>query len=468
MRRWTSAAAFGVLLLPAVAAAYTPVTDARLKSPEPENWLMLRGNYQGWMYSPLSQINTNNVKHLVPVWSYATGVDSGHEAPPIVNDGVMFVAAPYDKLMALDAKTGDLLWEYQRELPEGFGALHNTKRGVALYGDKVYMTGQDAVAGRARRQDRRGRLGERAGRRLAAGLLHDHGAADRERQGHGRGVRRRVRRARLHRGVRRRERQAGVEDLHRPRSGRARARHLGGRHLADGRRLDLDDRHLRSREQYRLLGHRQRLALVRRSAARRQSLHLVDGGDRSRQRQDQGPLPVPLERLLGLGRDERADGGRLREGRSGRQRADQAVAQRLPVLARALAGRPDRLRQRDQLRQAGRVREHRRQDRPADLQRRPQAGHRQVRRVLPVAVGRQGLAVRGLQPEHRHGLHPGQRQPLRLARRQGRRSSSPASGGPASPSRTSASRSTRTPSPTARSRRGTSTPARRSGPISIR
>ena len=181
-------------------------------------------------------------------------------------------------------------------------------------------------AGRARRQDRRGRLGERAGRRLAAGLLHDHGAADRERQGHGRGVRRRVRRARLHRGVRCRERQAGVEDLHRPRSGRARSRHLGGRHLAEGRRLGLDDRHLRSREQSHLLGHRQRLALVRRSAARRQSLHLIDGGDRPRQRQDQGPLPVPLERLLGLGRDERADGGRLREGRSGRQRADQAVA----------------------------------------------------------------------------------------------------------------------------------------------
>jgi alcohol dehydrogenase (cytochrome c) len=127
------------------AVGITSVTDERLANPEPENWLMARGNYQGWMYTPLDQINTNNVKNLTPVWSYSTGVDSGHEAPPIVNDGVMFVAAPYDKLLALDAKTGDLLWEYQRELPEGFGALHNTKRGVALYGDKVYMTGQDAV-----------------------------------------------------------------------------------------------------------------------------------------------------------------------------------------------------------------------------------------------------------------------------------------------------------------------------------
>ena len=93
----------------ATSTAYRPVSDERLVNPEPENWLMLRGNYQGWMYSPLDQIKSSNVKDLVPVWSYATGVDSGHEAPPIVNDGVMFVATPYDQLLALDARTGDLL-----------------------------------------------------------------------------------------------------------------------------------------------------------------------------------------------------------------------------------------------------------------------------------------------------------------------------------------------------------------------
>ena len=54
---------------------YSPVTSARLENPEPENWLMTRGNYQGWSYSPLDQINTSNVKHLVPVWSFSTGVD---------------------------------------------------------------------------------------------------------------------------------------------------------------------------------------------------------------------------------------------------------------------------------------------------------------------------------------------------------------------------------------------------------
>jgi alcohol dehydrogenase (cytochrome c) len=126
-------------------AEYAPVTDARLANPEPENWLMTRGSYKGWSYSPLNQINTGNVKNLVPVWSVSTGVDSGHEAPPIVNNGVMFVSTPYSQVMALNAATGDLLWRYKRPLPEGFSALHNTSRGVALYGDKVFLPALDAV-----------------------------------------------------------------------------------------------------------------------------------------------------------------------------------------------------------------------------------------------------------------------------------------------------------------------------------
>src|ERR1700690_658151 len=129
----------------AYGADYTPVTDARLANPEPQNCLLTRGNYPGWSYSSLDQINTKNVKNLVPVWSVSTGVDSGHEAPPIVNNGVMFVATPYSQVMALDAATGEFLWRYKRKLPEGFAALHNTSRGVALYGDKVYLAGLDAV-----------------------------------------------------------------------------------------------------------------------------------------------------------------------------------------------------------------------------------------------------------------------------------------------------------------------------------
>ena len=150
MKRFSIATSLAALTLAcglgvAYAGEYTPVTDARLANPEPENWLMTRGNYQGWSYSALDKINVGNVKGLTPVWSIATGVDSGHESPPIVNNGVMFVSTPYSQVMAMDAASGELLWRYKRKLPEGFAALHNTSRGVALYGDKVFLPGLDAV-----------------------------------------------------------------------------------------------------------------------------------------------------------------------------------------------------------------------------------------------------------------------------------------------------------------------------------
>jgi alcohol dehydrogenase (cytochrome c) len=131
-------------LLPAMAAAqgiadYNPVTDQRLLKPEPHNWLMYRGTYDGWGYSPLDQINAANVKKLVPVWSLSTGVIEGHQAPPIVNDGIMFITTPQNQVIALDAKTGDLLWRYKRELPDDIILSHPTNRGVGLYDDKVYM-----------------------------------------------------------------------------------------------------------------------------------------------------------------------------------------------------------------------------------------------------------------------------------------------------------------------------------------
>ena len=143
-------AVFSIAFVPLLADAqrimgYRPVTDRHLSEPEPANWLMTRGNYQGWSYSPLDQINVQNVKKLAPVWAFSTGVDSGHQAPPLVNNGIMFVATPYNQVIAMEAKTGKLLWRYKREMPEGLSVLHNTSRGVALYGDKVYLATHDAV-----------------------------------------------------------------------------------------------------------------------------------------------------------------------------------------------------------------------------------------------------------------------------------------------------------------------------------
>ncbi|HMH52440.1 MAG TPA: methanol/ethanol family PQQ-dependent dehydrogenase [Candidatus Acidoferrum sp.] len=138
-----------VALSPAVLPAQSPtsysaVTEGRLLNPEPHNWLMYRGNYAGWGYSPLEQITPQNVAKLTPVWTLSTGVNEGHQAPPIVNNGVMFVTTPQAQVLALNARTGDILWRYKRELPEDLLQLHPTNRGVGLWDNKVYVGTVDA------------------------------------------------------------------------------------------------------------------------------------------------------------------------------------------------------------------------------------------------------------------------------------------------------------------------------------
>jgi alcohol dehydrogenase (cytochrome c) len=131
--------------VPAVLQKYKPVTAERLKQPEPGDWLMVRRTYDGWGYSPLDQITPDNVTRLQPAWVVSTGVTNGHEAPPIVTSGVMFVATPGNQVMALDAVTGGILWRYRRPLPDDLVQLHRTSRGVALHGDRVFFASGEAV-----------------------------------------------------------------------------------------------------------------------------------------------------------------------------------------------------------------------------------------------------------------------------------------------------------------------------------
>ena len=125
--------------------AYQPVTTDRLRNPDAGDWLMVRRTWDGWGYSPLDQITPANVARLQPAWVVSTGVTNGHEAPPIVNNGVMFVATPGNQVIALDAKTGGLLWRYKRPMPEDIVLLHGTSRGVALFGNKVFFAAAEAV-----------------------------------------------------------------------------------------------------------------------------------------------------------------------------------------------------------------------------------------------------------------------------------------------------------------------------------
>ena len=125
--------------------AMTPVTETMLRNPPAGDWLMWRRTYNDWGYSPLTQINKNNVKNLrlAWAWSLTSGVT---EIAPLVHDGVLFVDNAGDKVQALNAATGDLLWQYQRELPQKLiseGGNTLAKRNMAIYGDKLFIATSD-------------------------------------------------------------------------------------------------------------------------------------------------------------------------------------------------------------------------------------------------------------------------------------------------------------------------------------
>src|SRR5207244_11270223 len=124
---------------------FVTVTEQTMRAPKPEDWLIHRGNYQGWGYSPLDKINKANVKTLQLVWSRAME-PGANEATPLVYNGVMYVGNPGDVIQAIDAASGDLMWEYRHPLPAA-GSLRNglgqRKRSIALYGEQIYSVTWD-------------------------------------------------------------------------------------------------------------------------------------------------------------------------------------------------------------------------------------------------------------------------------------------------------------------------------------
>src|SRR5256886_17702235 len=86
--------------MPPILQNYQPVTAERLKNPEPGNWLMIRRTYDGWGYSPLDQITTQNVARLRPGWGFSKGEGRVHEAATIADHGVMVVLTPNSQVLA--------------------------------------------------------------------------------------------------------------------------------------------------------------------------------------------------------------------------------------------------------------------------------------------------------------------------------------------------------------------------------
>ncbi|HZI79126.1 MAG TPA: PQQ-binding-like beta-propeller repeat protein [Vicinamibacterales bacterium] len=119
---------------------FVPVTDEMLWKPSPSNWLSWRRTLDSHGFSPLDQIDRTNVGRLKMVW--ARGMGAGNmESTPLVYDGVMYAPGPADYIQAINAKTGDLLWENRRKLPEGVRG--GTNRNIAIWGTTLIDAGAD-------------------------------------------------------------------------------------------------------------------------------------------------------------------------------------------------------------------------------------------------------------------------------------------------------------------------------------
>jgi PQQ-dependent dehydrogenase (methanol/ethanol family) len=109
---------------------------------EPQNWLEHGRDYGEQRFSPLTQINDKNVGQLGVAWYWNTGTTRGIEATPIVVDGVMFTSGPWSVVFAHDAKTGALLWQYDPQVPRAWGKFaccDVVNRGVAVWKGKVFV-----------------------------------------------------------------------------------------------------------------------------------------------------------------------------------------------------------------------------------------------------------------------------------------------------------------------------------------
>src|SRR5215475_1700201 len=132
---------------------FEPVTDQMLLNPSPDDWLMFSRTYDAQRFSPLSQVNKQNVNQLALAWSRGLGPGIT-ETIPTVYKGVMYVNVPGGAVQALDATTGDLIWEYQRPAPaapptSGRGQAVATfsqarSKTLAIYDDMIYYTAPDS------------------------------------------------------------------------------------------------------------------------------------------------------------------------------------------------------------------------------------------------------------------------------------------------------------------------------------
>jgi len=123
-------------------ANFKPVTEETLVNPDPSDWLHLNRTMDQHRFSPLKQIDKSNAKQLRMVW--ARGLPEGtQESVPIVYMGVMYLYAPGGSVQAVDATTGDLIWEYVRDYPTEVRAQAGRNKSLGIFDDMIYFAAPD-------------------------------------------------------------------------------------------------------------------------------------------------------------------------------------------------------------------------------------------------------------------------------------------------------------------------------------
>ena len=123
---------------------WEPIEEERLLNPEDGDWMNYRRTYDVTGFSPLSQINRENVDELRLVWAHSMGDGSRWVPTPVVSNGLMFVAES-DRVTAFEVETGDVAWVHQRSFPDDIQKSQalGRSRGVSVYRDRVYWATAD-------------------------------------------------------------------------------------------------------------------------------------------------------------------------------------------------------------------------------------------------------------------------------------------------------------------------------------
>jgi alcohol dehydrogenase (cytochrome c) len=128
------------LTVPGNITSLSAVTDRELLDPPPSEWLMIRGNYRAWNYSELASITRNNVAGLQLQWVWSMTDGGWSEPAPLEHDGVLYLYNQGNVIQALDARSGELLWENR----VGPNLASGASRGLAIYDNKIFVATSDA------------------------------------------------------------------------------------------------------------------------------------------------------------------------------------------------------------------------------------------------------------------------------------------------------------------------------------